>query len=259
MKKATKAKGLKAHLLLEKDGINFLGQTRMALLEEISRTGSISQAAKVVGISYKGAWDTIDTLNNLSEKPLVEKSAGGKDGGGTKITSYGQEMMKTFRDIEAQYQKNPPRIQDTIKRFSMVTSARNQFTGTITKIIKGAVSAEVILKLDDTIQLTAIVPNSSLLDLDLNKGSIAHALFQSTCAVLSTEKNLKISARNQFLGKVERVEKGAVNSEVTVNLGNRKIVTSTISNVSVLELKLKPGKEVMVLIKSSDVILGVNL
>ena len=53
---------------------------RIALLAQIAELGSITRAAKAVGISYKGAWDAIDELNNLAERPLVERSVGGKIG-----------------------------------------------------------------------------------------------------------------------------------------------------------------------------------
>lgn len=60
---------------------------RIALLAQIAELGSITRAAKAVGISYKGAWDAIDELNNLAERPLVERSVGGKGGGGARLTA----------------------------------------------------------------------------------------------------------------------------------------------------------------------------
>ena len=60
---------------------NFLGDTRIRLLEAIERYGSISQAAKAVPLSYKAAWDAVDAMNNLAEAPLVERSVGGRHGG----------------------------------------------------------------------------------------------------------------------------------------------------------------------------------
>ncbi|HNO89171.1 MAG TPA: winged helix-turn-helix domain-containing protein, partial [Rhodocyclaceae bacterium] len=71
----------------------FLGDTRIRLLEAIERYGSISQAAKAVPLSYKAAWDAVDAMNNLAEEPLVERSVGGKHGGGTSLTEYGQRVI----------------------------------------------------------------------------------------------------------------------------------------------------------------------
>ena len=60
-----------------------LGDVRIRLLEAIAETGSISKAAPLVPLSYKGAWDAVDAMNNLAEQPLVARSTGGRQGGGT--------------------------------------------------------------------------------------------------------------------------------------------------------------------------------
>ena len=65
-----------ADLWLSLGGTNLAGAKRVALLAEIARAGSITQAAKAVGLSYKGAWDAIDAMNNLAGAPLVERSPG---------------------------------------------------------------------------------------------------------------------------------------------------------------------------------------
>ena len=70
-------------------GENLAGTSRMALLAQIAQSGSITQAAKAVKMSYKAAWDAIDTMNNLAGEPLLERVAGGKGGGGTVLTRRG--------------------------------------------------------------------------------------------------------------------------------------------------------------------------
>ena len=60
---------------------------RLELLERIGRTGSISAAAKALGMSYRGAWAAVAELSNVSELPLLERSTGGKGGGGTRLTA----------------------------------------------------------------------------------------------------------------------------------------------------------------------------
>src|SRR5689334_4226565 len=74
-----------------------LTETRLALLEKIAETGSITQAGKAVGISYRTAWLTVDHLNGLSDGPLVERTVGGKSGGGTRLTPEGESLVKVFR------------------------------------------------------------------------------------------------------------------------------------------------------------------
>jgi len=66
------------------------------MLEKIDEPGSITTAAKAVGISYKTAWDTANLINSLAEKPLVERLAGGKGGGGTTLALAGKEVVSHF-------------------------------------------------------------------------------------------------------------------------------------------------------------------
>ncbi|HRJ61773.1 MAG TPA: LysR family transcriptional regulator, partial [Azospirillaceae bacterium] len=59
-----------------------MGETRVRLLEAVGREGSISAAARAVGLSYKAAWDAVDAMNNLFGRPLVGAQTGGRKGGG---------------------------------------------------------------------------------------------------------------------------------------------------------------------------------
>lgn len=85
---------------VKKDGKNYLGIGKMELLKGISRSGSISKSAKMMRMSYKAAWDSIDSLNNLSPKPIVQSATGGRGGGGTRITEEGQLAIEAFEEIE---------------------------------------------------------------------------------------------------------------------------------------------------------------
>jgi len=91
MNKQTGAIGVDANLWLNRDNSRFLGADRIDLLEKIDELGSITKAAQAVGISYKTAWDQINTINNLAEKPLVDRLTGGKGGGGTSLTAEGKK------------------------------------------------------------------------------------------------------------------------------------------------------------------------
>lgn len=82
----------------EKEG--YLGIGRVQLLEGIEAYGSINSAAKSMGMSYKKAWKLIDELNQVTDKPFVVKTQGGKSGGGTALTDEGKRMVKKFRQLE---------------------------------------------------------------------------------------------------------------------------------------------------------------
>ena len=86
-------------------GENLGGSGRMALLAHIAERGSITHAAKAMKMSYKAAWDAIDTMNNLAGEPLVERVAGGKGGGGTVLTRRGTQLVENFRLIEREHSR----------------------------------------------------------------------------------------------------------------------------------------------------------
>jgi molybdate transport system regulatory protein len=86
---------------IEKDGETYLGVGRMVLLERIREFGSISGAAKSMEMSYKHAWDLVDSMNRHAKEPLVSTSKGGKGGGGTCLTVAGELAVKEFADLLA--------------------------------------------------------------------------------------------------------------------------------------------------------------
>jgi molybdate transport system regulatory protein len=85
---------------IDKDNKSFLGKGRIKLLKLIDKYGSISKAAKEMKMSYKAAWDAVDIINSLSQKPVVEKQSGGIGGGGTYLTEYGKKLIKNFDELE---------------------------------------------------------------------------------------------------------------------------------------------------------------
>ncbi len=78
----------------------FLGNGRVRLLEAIDRQGSITAAAKEMGMSYKKAWAQVNGMNSLASEPLVERFTGGKGGGGTQLTSTGKQWVKRFNQLK---------------------------------------------------------------------------------------------------------------------------------------------------------------
>ena len=103
MKKKDRAIELHGSVWLTVDGERFGGEQRIALLARIAECGSITQAAKAIGMSYKAAWDAIDAMNNLAGEPLVERVAGGKGGGGSRLTRRGEQLVENFRLIEREH------------------------------------------------------------------------------------------------------------------------------------------------------------
>lgn len=239
----------------------------LELLERIDASGSISAAATAMGMSYKAAWQAVESVNNLSHEPLVVRQPGGSTGGGTCLTEYGRRVVATYRRLEQEWAAVPAAIGRTMddfdqyyqmsRRFDMQTSARNQFLGTVSKVTKGAVNAEVILDIGNGASLAAIITNDSADHLGLETGSEAYALVKAQWIILTVEQNFKTSARNSLTGTVVRCQEGAVNAEVVIELPGGKTVAAIITNESVKTLNLKEGVHATALIKASHIILAV--
>lgn len=78
-----------------------IGPGKIDLLESIGATGSISAAAKAMGMSYRRAWLLVDTMNRCFEMPVVTAEAGGASGGGTRLTPLGAEIVRRYRSMQA--------------------------------------------------------------------------------------------------------------------------------------------------------------
>jgi molybdate transport system regulatory protein len=78
-----------------------LGPGKVALLERIAATGSISAAGRSIGMSYKRAWDLVDSLNHTFRGPVVETRLGGAQGGGAGLTPFGADLVARYRQMEA--------------------------------------------------------------------------------------------------------------------------------------------------------------
>lgn len=249
-------------------GESFGGKARIELLRAIAQQGSITHAAKAVGISYKSAWDAIDTMNTLAGEPLVARSAGGKGGGSTQLTPHGLRLVERFGQIDAAHQRFLKLLDDEsidldrdfslLRTLNLRTSARNQFVGTVSAVRTGAVNDEVELALPGGARIVAIVTRESTQALGLRTGITAFALLKSSSVIVATGiEGARISARNQLHGVVASVTPGAVNAEVTVDLDGGGSVGATVTQTSLAELGLTPGTRATVLFKASSVILAV--
>ncbi len=247
------------------------GATRIALLAAIGDTGSITRAAKAVGLSYKAAWDAVDTMNNLAGEPLVARSTGGKGGGGTTLTPRATSLIAAFRTIEREHRRFIEAASAAVAgfdvdwaligRIGMKTSARNQLFGKVASLVRGTVNDEVTLALPGGQAVVAVVTHESAEALGLREGAHACALVKASWVVLAVDdggSDLKVSARNRLHGSVDAVAAGAVNSEVTLALDGGGTLTAVVTNDSVDALQFAAGRRAIALFKASSVILAVT-
>lgn len=247
----------------------FLGSEQIRLLRAIAVNGSITRAAGAVGISYKTAWDTVNRINNLADAPLVERLAGGKGGGGTRLTPAGESIIEQYGILEEEHGRfldnlskklvNGDGLYKLLRRITMRVSARNTFAGTVTHITKGAVNAEVTLSLKGGIPLIAVVTNGAIENLGLKPGMSAYAIVKASSVIIGTDlHDARISARNIFCGTVAKIIEGPVNAEVDVEIGGGNTVSAVITHDSASRLELKLGGHACALFKASSVIIGVD-
>ena len=93
---------VKSRIWIETEDGMFLGYGRVKLLKAIEEMGSLSKAAKSLKMSYKKAWNLIDSVNNKAAQPVVSTAVGGKDGGGATVTDYGKTLINKFEDLNAE-------------------------------------------------------------------------------------------------------------------------------------------------------------
>ena len=82
-----------------------MGPGKIALLEHISSTGSLSEAARKLKMSYRRAWLLLEDLNTSFQQPVAQMSVGGRGGGGASLTQFGSDLVAAYRALEAQIRK----------------------------------------------------------------------------------------------------------------------------------------------------------
>ncbi|MDB6060984.1 MAG: transporter [Verrucomicrobiaceae bacterium] len=140
----------------------------------------------------------------------------------------------------------------------MRTSARNQFSGKVSAIQRGAVNDEIELTLSGGDCIVATITQASTKNLGLKVGVEAFALIKASWIILAPAgESVRTSARNTFAGTIDSVERGAVNSEVILTLAGGAALVAIVTNSSVDSLGLQAGQTATALFKASHVILGV--
>jgi molybdate transport system regulatory protein len=195
---------------------------RLDVLRHVAAGCSISQSARQVGISYKAAWQAIDTLSNLSGAPLVERTVGGMGGGGARITASGLQLLALAAELARARQQ-------VLARFSggavdesglgLRTSMRNQLRCRVQRCVAlapGDPTVEVTLVTQGGAQLVSSITQESVDLLGLAPGLTVLALCKATAVEVTMAG--PGSATGGLAGRIERCSPGARQTEVVLAL-----------------------------------------
>ncbi|PHM61416.1 molybdenum-dependent transcriptional regulator [Xenorhabdus ishibashii] len=245
----------------------FADPRRIKLLKLIKVTGSISQGAKQAGISYKSAWDAINEMNQLADEILVERATGGKGGGGAQLTHYGERLLQLYDLLEKIQQKAFDVLKEdslpldsllaAISRFSLQTSARNQFFGTITGRSHANIQQHVrVLLADGKTSIYAAVTEQSANRLNLVTGKEVLVLIKAPWITLTKDLAPAVSCENILSSQVRHIETGTEYSEIILTLDGGESLCVTLSNQDVARLQLQPHDPVTALFNADKVIIA---
>ena len=199
---------------------------RLDILKRIGDVGSISEAARGAGVSYKAAWQALENLSNLAGAALVEKSVGGSGGGGARLTPAGTQLLEAA-DLLAQARRSvlstlEMRTDSALSLKSLAglglrTSMRNQLPCVVQSIEPDAGFARVTLALPNGALIASRITHESVELLGLQSGMSALALCKATAVTVGQSLATR-TGLNLLIGKVERSASAQEGAEVSVQL-----------------------------------------
>ena len=234
---------------------------RIDILRRIGEAGSISEAARVAGVSYKAGWQAIDTLSNLAGVALVERAVGGSGGGGARLTEAGQELLRVADELAQARTQVLARLAgegdhlpsaSTLAGLGLRTSMRNQLPCTILSLRAQGQAVRVQLALAGEMLLFSRITRESAQLLALRAGQPVLALCKAT-AVKVGAGGMPAEGSNVLHGRATRVSRAAGGGEVALELaGGLQLV-----GFSGAGSGLKVGSPVVAFIEESAVVVAV--
>jgi len=198
---------------------------RIEILRQVGQGGSISQAAREAGVSYKAAWQAIATLTNLAGAALVTRAVGGAGGGGARLTAAGAQLLEAARQMDS------ARL-DVLARFSggaaqalsgagLRTSMRNLLPCHVTQLQAPQPEdpmVRVVLCLPEGGQIISAITRESAELLALQPGLALLALCKATAVTVCAGRLPPRPHRNQLSGRVARLSRGSLRDEVVLSM-----------------------------------------
>jgi len=227
---------------IKKNDRSFIGRGRVELLQNIQIHGSITKAAKAMKMSYKAAWDSVDIMNKLSNKPVVIKVTGGKGGGGTVITSHAKELIHTFEEISSLNRKYFEILSNSFNEQIEDESTEEPVFSRLQGIIKNKNNInenfELSIQLKSKQTLTSIESKKLVEEKNLKINDEVNFVIETNNIVL-TKEVLDNSARNLLCGKVLKINDDGINTNITIDCGDEDVIHAKITSSSCKKLNIK--------------------
>lgn len=160
-----------------------LDQIDALLLRRVSETGSLTRAAKAIGISYRSAWDRVKKLDENLGQQVIETKVGGRTGGGTKLSEAGLSLLKEFRRVR-KYLFDALEDREFWEHISYRLSARNSIKARIMEIQRGDVTSEIKMRVLVPGSLTSIISNEAVDELGLKENDAVDAIIKATEVII---------------------------------------------------------------------------
>ena len=250
-------------LWIDKENQGFFGKGRIELLKKIDELGSLAKAAKAMGMSYKAAWDAMKEMETLSPAPLVERTTGGKGGGGSELTHEAKTYIRIYDTLHTAQQDFfatiEPHLDDAkallrlLERSSLRTSARNQLPVTIKAITPQGITTSITLNTDASTQFHASITSTSVQELSLHVGMHVYAIIKASWITLYNFRPSLTKDKNLLEGKVLRktITDKSYEFAITLN-GETFIATGTLPNF----VLPSEGDTIWFSFEASDVLIG---
>jgi len=177
-----------AKVWLEYKGNPILGKGGATILEALKKEESISNAAKKIGMSYRYVWNYLARMEKALGEPLVQTFKGGKaGGGGAKLTSLGETLLKEYKRVE-DYVGEILGDEEYWEAVGLKISARNRLKGVVKSVEKGDVIAKVKLEVKAPAVITALISREAVEDLNIKVGDSVEAVIKATEVMIAKEK-----------------------------------------------------------------------
>ncbi len=235
---------------------------RIEILRLVGETGSISKAAREAQISYKAAWQAIDTLSNLAGVSLVEKVVGGSGGGGAQLTEAGAQLLtaaQLFEQVRHEVINHwligKPGVQGSLlSQLAVRTSMRNHLPCQICALENQGQIIRVFLQLPNNgDQIVARITRASAELLALKIGQSALALCKATSVHIHPAIDAqKQPDKNHLAGVADRISTGSKEHEIAVALPSGQHLVG----FAPAALDIQPGSNVIALVDESAVVVA---